>query len=254
MAPYGIYCRQAPAVPQWQTGDIAYLKSADYFHENDHEALIKSNYMPCGATNHPVIILKRCSRTASHVLITPVSAYSSGEFNDYLPPWKQEAHRFKNPNNFRSFAGSERVNYRKPLHLEEGKSMPKPKASWLNIQSVWVVPISVLGVFNKSQEGHLRVRKDSLDGLTVHMSQCCRLWTQRINDPRLMRESNRSAPQQRQTQTQTQTQRQNTQHTPPTRPPTAPVTRTMGPTSKPVGTWGTKNGRSGNPYAVLART
>ncbi|KAM7198404.1 hypothetical protein V8F20_006165, partial [Naviculisporaceae sp. PSN 640] len=166
----------------WRQGDIAFLKPEDAFSPQDHDVLIKPakgakfGYLPAKATGHPVIILSSPTERSTHVLITPVSAYSSGEDNNYLPPWEQEAHKWKYHRCFRSFDGCERYSDEfPPLYLEGGKSMPKPRASWLYVQSLWVVPLSVIGIFTKTRD-LLRVRQDSVKSLLDHMKAECKSW------------------------------------------------------------------------------
>ena len=114
---------------EWIEGDIAFLRPHQEFEKRDFKALIRSRQLQKGATGHPVIILRRPSPTAAHVLVTPVSAYSSGPDNDFLPPWKQRKHRSKAMYDFRAISGSVRPrNEHAHLFLETG-SMPKPKAS-----------------------------------------------------------------------------------------------------------------------------
>jgi hypothetical protein len=126
-------------------------------------------YMNERALGHPVIILDRISPESDHVLITSVSAYSV-ERNGGLPPWEQFCHRKKNPESFRSFNGCERYNTSvPPLYLVDGQ-MPKPEASWVYCESLYVVPLSVIGVFTKSKT-QLRMRPDSLEELMTFMSQ-----------------------------------------------------------------------------------
>ncbi|KAK4107890.1 hypothetical protein N656DRAFT_681361, partial [Canariomyces notabilis] len=162
-----------------QQGDIAFLMPAEAFSAPDYNDLLAKPpgrgcraYIPTLATGHPVIVLQRA---ANHVLITPVPAYKSGPHNNYLAPWKPIYQQSKNTLDFRSFSGSELSSHdRPPLFLESG-SMPKPKTSWVNIQSVWVVSLSVIGRFTKSRQ-LLRVREDSLSSLREHMAEKCARW------------------------------------------------------------------------------
>ncbi|KAH8888413.1 hypothetical protein GQ53DRAFT_238664 [Thozetella sp. PMI_491] len=253
---------------RWKTGDIAYLRRWETFNSSELTTLINSGYMPPKATNHPVIILERRSGKSTHALITPVSAYSAENFNG-LAPWNQPAHWRKDRRDFRSFVGSERSTSRKLLYLEEGKSMPKPQASWVNIQSVWVVPVTVLGVFTKSREGHLRVSQDSLDDLTMHMRERSYQWTQRVKDARLAEQTDGPAALAEPNKTKTQRQ-------PPAKfpggarrgggplafGPTAPssnkttataTTRTMSSSAKPTRAW-RETGCAGRAFTAVAGT
>ncbi|KAL2256996.1 hypothetical protein VTK26DRAFT_789 [Humicola hyalothermophila] len=159
-----------PAVgvaPQWAAGDVAFLRRVEEFSPSDYAALMKPRrsegrgHLQRGATGHPVIIL---AGTRTHVVATTVSAYGSGPENGYLAPWKQRRHQDKEPEDFRSFSGSERPNGRPFLRLEPGMSWPKRRTSWVNIQSVFVVPRTVLARFTRSRED-LRVQSESLEDL-----------------------------------------------------------------------------------------
>ena len=160
---------------RFQEGSIQFLWPAARFTQQEHESLIGTGYLHNGATGHPVVILKRpSSKTA---LITPVSAYSSGADNGYLPPWRQQSHMWKKLDDFRSFYGSARSSSRPALQLQDGKKMNKPEASWLNIQSVWEVPISVLGPFRyRGCDGVLQLKHDSLMDLQRHIAESCRYY------------------------------------------------------------------------------
>lgn len=162
---------EKPFNHDWQNGEIAFLKPTHELNPVQYKELIGSGYMQSGATGHPVIILERPNIHSTHALVTTVSAYSSGYWNNNLAPWKQNCHRRnKQPDDFRSFEGSERSNpNRQTLYLEGGALMPKPETSWTYIQRVQVVPISALKKFDKSRD-ILRMTKDSLNDLRRHMS------------------------------------------------------------------------------------
>jgi len=164
---------------QWEEGDIAFLKPVDEFSSEQCDELLAARphrprgYLHPRAAGHPVIILSRLSPASTHVAITPVSAYSSGPDNNYLPPWQQRCHDRKQPGDFRSFVGSALAPGKSPdsaLRLRDNKTMPKPKASWVYVQSVWVVPLTVLKGFTKSRQGLLRVEPESLASLRRHMA------------------------------------------------------------------------------------
>lgn len=155
----------AQRIAKWEKGQIAYLVSFERFSKHDYTNLIASHYIPRKATNHPVIVLEVSNGMA---LITTVSAYSSDEHNNYLPPWKQPYHKHKKVDDFHFFAGSARPPViskssvsRDGLTMIDGHTMPKPQASWIYLQSVWTVPFSVLGRFDKSSE-QLRLDEKSL--------------------------------------------------------------------------------------------
>ncbi|EJT82216.1 hypothetical protein GGTG_02190 [Gaeumannomyces tritici R3-111a-1] len=183
MASTGRYNHQAKARQAgWQEGDIAFLRSHHSFTEDEYKSLIGKGpgRLAIGATCHPVIILRRCPRQGLSV-ITTVSAYASEERRN-LPPWRQVAHGRKRPQDFRAFAGSELPPSPAGAGAGSGRPaltlaaphmrMPKPRASWVYVRHVAVVPDSVLGVFNKSPV-HLRVSRASVGDLLAHMRESC---------------------------------------------------------------------------------
>ncbi|KAI0518096.1 hypothetical protein F5B22DRAFT_645347 [Xylaria bambusicola] len=150
----------------WQIGDIAFLKPYEQFNETEH---LDSGRVHSKATNHPVIILDRSS-DMRRFTVTTVSAYSSGEDNDYLPPWEQACHRMKDINSFRAFYGSQKPNGNsRHLHLADGKMWPKPKTSWVYIHHWSVVPASVLIQYDKPR-CQLRMAPESLQDLLADMN------------------------------------------------------------------------------------
>lgn len=156
---------------QWRAGDIAFLKPESAFSDLDYQCLIASKYLPSAATCHPVIILERRGDDASHVLVTTVSAYGYTSRGDSTTPWKQGCHSGKDVAAFRSFVGSERPNADRPyLRLQDGKLMPKPEASWVYLENVFVVPVTVLGRFNKAPR-RLRMEATSLADLRAQFSR-----------------------------------------------------------------------------------
>ncbi|KAK0746504.1 hypothetical protein B0T18DRAFT_153455 [Schizothecium vesticola] len=155
----------------WREGHIAFLKQADAFSPVDYDTLIRSGYLAEGATGHPVIVL-RASKT--HLVVTPVSAYNARS-QKFLPPWKQQWHRGTLKETvFRAFHGSEQPcatnPNRPPLRLLPGMAMPKPRESWVNVSSVWAVPMRVIGKFNKV-EGFHEMTPASLASLRQHMRE-----------------------------------------------------------------------------------
>ncbi|KUI66492.1 hypothetical protein VM1G_01622 [Cytospora mali] len=153
----------------WQDGDIAFLKTCNAFSPRDYNNLIASGYIHEKATCHPVIILKA---NPGKAIITPVTAFSSGPENDFLPPWQQVYHKRKNLDDFRAFVGTRRPNNKHAsLKLADTKmQMPKPQASWVYLKHFWTVPDTVLGRFNKAA-GILQVAKDSLSQLRQDIRQ-----------------------------------------------------------------------------------
>ncbi|KAK1755579.1 hypothetical protein QBC47DRAFT_300208, partial [Echria macrotheca] len=160
--------------------DIAWLDKATNFGAAERQELLDAapgfprGYLPERATGHPVIVLKRLSGASTHVAITTVSAYSSGPANNNLAPWKQRCHRSKKAFDFRSFAGSESSTNRPLLHLGKGL-WGKPQTSWVYIQSVYVVPLSVLSPYHRSNV-HLQMAPASLNDLCAHIERDCRTW------------------------------------------------------------------------------
>ncbi|KAH6675384.1 hypothetical protein F5X68DRAFT_193933 [Plectosphaerella plurivora] len=179
-----------PKSSNWVEGDIAYLKDLAYYtwDEYDQITLKTGNKIPEGASNHPVIILKKGKRTnmGQFYLVTTVSAYSSSYDNGYLAPWKQGVHSSKTPKDFRSFAGSElyQPGCKAALQLKPGQSMPKPKTSWVYAQHAYVVPEYLLGAFNKSPY-QLEMKTESLVDLNSHMKQSCSHFQKKLVDHRI---------------------------------------------------------------------
>jgi len=172
-------CRTSPdrriftrAPSAWWSGDIAFLKPHNEFTPSDRQNLIESGAVHRAATGHPVVILKNLSD--NRVVVTTVSAFSAGDLDGYKPPWKKAIHARKDPDDFRSFQGSERANPKySRLQLEGDKAMPKPRASWIYIQSVFEVPISTLKFFTKART-ILRLTDSSLCDLRGHIAARCK--------------------------------------------------------------------------------
>lgn len=147
---YGVGARRHPRNIDWVAGQVAFLKTSAAFSRKDYDNLIASRYIHEGATCHPVIVL---AANNGQAIVTCVSAHGSGPENNYLAPWKQLRinERFRRGDDFRSFVGSELpANSRHAaLRLVPGQQMPKPRASWVNIQKIYCVPFSVLGFFDK---------------------------------------------------------------------------------------------------------
>ncbi|KAI1843028.1 hypothetical protein JX266_010717 [Neoarthrinium moseri] len=187
---------------KWETGDIALLKSAHHFDDTDYHCLVNSGYIPKTALGNPVIILSRKSDDATHAVVISVSAYGSGYYNNYLPPWKQTCHSGKRQNDFRAFDGSECPNERSTLYLENGDLLPKPQASWVYIQTPFVVPITTLGKFNKGNR-RLRMTEESRVDLWTHMKHKTAGLNKILNDRRLQQTLSTSRPTQKRKATST---------------------------------------------------
>lgn len=179
----------------WQEGDIAFLKQSRTFSDEDYSALIQSGHLQDKATGHPVIVLRRPSPRSTHMLVTTVSAFSSDEANNWLAPWEQEVHHWKHRLDFRSFEGTERSSREHAaLQLEGARSMPKPRGSWVYIQNVYLVPVTVVGLFNKVQGPKLRVTRASLKDLRSHLSTRNANVAQLLKSPLLCQEATVAAP------------------------------------------------------------
>ncbi|KAI0429326.1 hypothetical protein F5Y09DRAFT_356987 [Xylaria sp. FL1042] len=153
---------------EWQPGDIAFLKQAERFSDTEREALLESRRVQKNATGHPVIILGRSDDSQGYI-VTTVSAYTSGDHNNYLPPWKQEKHKGKDISGFRAFEGSVKPNNNfQHLYLEDGKTWPKPRTSWVYIHYRSTVPASALINYDKTKS-QLRMTPESLQDLLDHM-------------------------------------------------------------------------------------
>ncbi|KAI1189716.1 hypothetical protein F5B17DRAFT_449353 [Nemania serpens] len=164
--------QRAPAnrgpIPHWQVGDIAFFKPAEEFSQAESAELLETGRVCAKATRHPVIILAS-SQDSQHYIITTVSAYASDEYNNYLPPWKQGAHRRKDINGFRAFEGSVKPNNNYGhLYLADNQLWPKVKTSWVYIHNPCLVPASTLIRYNKPGS-QLRMTPESLQDLTSHM-------------------------------------------------------------------------------------
>lgn len=154
----------------WHDGEIAYLKSCEYFHPNDHQDLISSGYLHPKATSHPVIILKA---GAGRAIVTTVTAFNSGPQNNFLPPWRMLAHRGKRLDDFHAFIGTELPPNSPNAHLklsDSGAKMNKPKASWVYIQQFFTVPYTVLLRWDKVPQ-RLRVSQKSLAQLRADIER-----------------------------------------------------------------------------------
>ena len=145
----------------WQDGDIAFLKSCEYFLPEDHQDLIASGYLHPKATSHPVIILQA---GAGRAIVTTVTAFSSGPQTNFCPPWRMRVHQDKRLDDFHAFFGTELPPNSRHAHLKlsdsEGK-MNKPQASWVYIKHFFTVPYTVLLRWNRVPQ-QLRVSEESL--------------------------------------------------------------------------------------------
>ncbi|KAK8052434.1 hypothetical protein PG993_003819 [Apiospora rasikravindrae] len=199
---------------RWEAGHLAFLTSCNNYNEEDYHNLIESKEIPPKATNHPCVILQRF-HDSDHCLITPVSAFSASEETNFLPPWKQWCHRHKKVQDFRSFRGSESSSSGSDsdsscsngsntscqfLELQNGRTMPKPKASWIYIQHIYVVPVHLLIPFKKPGRGEREPREPrqltdaSLATLRAHIQQKCTVFQKRINTLNQFRWGSQQAP------------------------------------------------------------
>ncbi|KAI0553908.1 hypothetical protein F4679DRAFT_580078 [Xylaria curta] len=149
------------SMPHWQTGDIAFLKWAETFSQTEQVELLQTRRVPTRATGHPVIILA-CSNDSRYYIVTTVSAYGSGDYNNCLPPWEQSVHKRKNINAFCAFEGSAWPNDKfEPLRLADNKQWPKVETSWVYIYNPYLVPATTLIHYTKSKS-QLRMEPRSL--------------------------------------------------------------------------------------------
>ncbi|RYP44973.1 hypothetical protein DL768_008635 [Monosporascus sp. mg162] len=170
---------------EWKEGEIAYLKAANEFEAQDYKYYIESNEVQQGATGHPVIILRRHSPAATHVIVTPVTAFSSGPENGFQPPWEKREHASKARDDFRAFLGCARPTNKRAHLLLETASMPKPKTSWVYVQNVYLVPVRTLRFFNKV-DVVLRMKQESFADLWLHIyGRNPTKIDNLLNDPRL---------------------------------------------------------------------
>ena len=141
----------------------------------DYHSLVESGYIWEQTTGHPVIVVER---NATHAIVTPVTAFGSGEYNDNLAPWKRNSRAFasKKLQFYRSFLGSElppkagNSPSLPPLRLKPGQSMPKPATSWVYIGNVYTVPLTALCEFTKTRGTLLEMTEDSLRSLKTQMA------------------------------------------------------------------------------------
>ncbi|KAK7926734.1 hypothetical protein PG985_003732 [Apiospora marii] len=136
----------------WEAGQVAFLTSCENYSHEDYRNLIDSKELPPKATNHPCVILRR-DHCSDYCIITPVSAFSASQETNFLPPWKQRCHWRKVRRHFRSFQGSESSGgspFSQLLELRDGRTMPKPKVSWIYVEHIYVVPVHLLIPFIKS--------------------------------------------------------------------------------------------------------
>lgn len=154
----------------WQDGEIAFLKSSEYFSTKDYRELIASGHLHPKATSHPVIILEAGPTRA---IVTTVTAFSSGPENNFLPPWRMSAHHGKHLDDFHAFIGTELPPNSPNAHLklsDPGAKMNKPQASWVYIKHFVTVPYTVLLQWNKVPQ-QLRVSEESLAQLKTDIKR-----------------------------------------------------------------------------------
>ncbi|KAK8134281.1 hypothetical protein PG984_006293 [Apiospora sp. TS-2023a] len=172
----------------WQRRDIAYLKPQEQL-EKECQEVILGQELHSGATGHPCIIMDMAP-SGKHALVTTISSFSSGSCNDYLAPWKQTWHRSKDPDRFRSFAGTERYSAsRNLLHLEGGRQFPKSRTAWVYAGWVHLVPVEALKPFlvnNDTAPGtKLRIEMQSWIDLYGHQCSVTSANNDLFNDARL---------------------------------------------------------------------
>ncbi|EGO51530.1 hypothetical protein NEUTE1DRAFT_141470 [Neurospora tetrasperma FGSC 2508] len=169
---------------QFTTGDVAFLLEWHRFNEGKQAMLERLNpaqYMK-GACGHPVIVLEK---TASHALVTTVSAHGAAPWNNWQAPWTSGRHYARGADHFRSFAGTQRPNSRREfLRLSKG-AWPKPKSSFVHVENVLLVPLFALGDFTKpkcwERDGTiLHVSPTSMHDLIMHIQVANPKWLGRL--------------------------------------------------------------------------
>ncbi|KAK3484731.1 hypothetical protein B0T13DRAFT_488106 [Neurospora crassa] len=158
---------------QFTTGDVAFLIEWHRFNVGNQALLKRLNpaqYMEF-ACGHPVIVLEK---TASHALVTTVSAHGAAPWNNWQAPWTSGRPYARVADHFRSFAGSQRPNSKREfLRLSKG-AWPKPKSSFVHVVNVLLVPLFALGDFTKpkcwERDGTiLHVSPTSMHDLIMHI-------------------------------------------------------------------------------------
>lgn len=180
---------------KWQGGDIASLMPPRLFSQDHYNALLKPSagntrsYLDIEACGHPVLVLLRLSKLSTHALITPISSHGSRANSVSVStgarklPWDRKSNRHKKPEHYRALCHSPRPNERyDSLQLEDGATLPMSHASWIDIQKVWVVPLSLLRPFSidGGPQWLPRLRRDSLIDLRGHMSEECGWWKEHM--------------------------------------------------------------------------
>ncbi|KAK8086671.1 hypothetical protein PG994_001645 [Apiospora phragmitis] len=170
----------------WQRRDVACLKTQEEL-ETECQEVVLGQDLYGGATGHPCIIMD-LAPDGRHALVTTVSSFRSGPHNGYLPPWKHHWHQGKEPDRFRSFAGTERYGYgptgRDFLHLEGGRRFPKSRTAWIYAGWVHLVPVRALRHFNAAERG-LRLEMQSWIDLYGHQCAMTPMNIDLFNDAKL---------------------------------------------------------------------
>ncbi|KAK8862111.1 hypothetical protein PGQ11_008346 [Apiospora arundinis] len=167
----------------WERRDIAFLKTQEEL-EAECQDVVLGQDLTCGATGHPCIIMD-LAPNGQHALVTTVSSFRSGPHNGYLPPWKQTHHQGKDPDRFRSFAGTERYSAgRNLLHLEGGRRFRKNQTAWVYAGWVHLVPVGALRPFGDVK---LRIEMQSWIDLYGHQCAMTSINSNLFNDAKLTR-------------------------------------------------------------------
>lgn len=172
--------KASPANRTWQDGEIAFLKSSEYFLAKDHQHLIASGHLHPKAAGHPVIILKAGPDRA---IVTTITAFNSGPQNNFLPPWRMHAHQEKHMDDYHAFIGTQLPPKSPNAHLklsDSGAKMNKPRASWVYIKHLYTVPYTVLLRWDKVPQ-QLRVSEESLAQLRADIE---RKYSSQLRDAR----------------------------------------------------------------------
>ena len=183
------HAHSPPPKERWHEGEIVFLQSTNYWGYLDWHRLIESGYLEEGATCHPVVILKIGNRVDGvlHYAVVPISAFGFRHGNCPIPPWKQYRLWGRDKRDFRSICGSQLSvgpHVTPPLHLLPGHTMPKPMASWIDLQAARIVPETVLTRFDKSYR-ILKLAPHSLADLLKDLGRRCTMWNNIVNDTKI---------------------------------------------------------------------
>ncbi|KAK7980954.1 hypothetical protein PG989_013411 [Apiospora arundinis] len=149
----------------WERRDIAFLKTQEEL-EAECQDVVLGQDLTCGATGHPCIIMD-LAPNGQHALVTTTH------------------HQGKDPDRFRSFAGTERYSAgRNLLHLEGGRRFRKNQTAWVYAGWVHLVPVGALRPFGDVK---LRIEMQSWIDLYGHQCAMTSINSNLFNDAKLIR-------------------------------------------------------------------